>query len=147
MVLQQVDRRGYPASASVQWPSYADVVTQAAPICLLHSFCSKRFVDRIVPITKRPCANCPFRRDGAGISLEPGRLHGIVTDLKADDHQTFICHQTLDKKRMTCAGAVGVMSKLGRLPVIARLGLAVGVITRHDIEVSAMMVIDPHDFE
>jgi CBS domain-containing protein len=44
---------------------------------------------------------------------------------------------------MTCAGAVGVMSKLGRLPVIARLGLLCGVITTADIEASAAMVIDP----
>jgi hypothetical protein len=44
---------------------------------------------------------------------------------------------------MTCAGAVGVMSKLGRLPVIARLGLVYGVITTADIDASAAMVIDP----
>lgn len=96
-----------------------------------------------MPITKRPCANCPFRCDGAGIPLEPGRLEGIVQDLLANDQQTFVCHKTLDKERMTCAGAVGVMSKLGRLPVIARLGLAYGVITRDDIAASSEMVIDP----
>jgi len=27
-----------------------------------------------MPITKRPCANCPFRSDGAGVELEPGRV-------------------------------------------------------------------------
>lgn len=94
-------------------------------------------------ITKRPCSNCPFRHDGAGIQLRPGRLEGIVSDLLADDHQTFVCHKTLDTERMTCAGAIGVMSKLGRLPLIARFGLAVGVITVNDIEASAAMVIDP----
>lgn len=96
-----------------------------------------------MPITKRPCANCPFRCDGAGISLRPGRVEGIVSDLLADDQQTFVCHKTLDKERMTCAGAVAVMSKLGRLPVIARLGLAYGIITSDDIEASAAMVIEP----
>lgn len=96
-------------------------------------------------ITKRPCANCPFRKDGAGIELRPGRLERIVADLKADDSQTFVCHKTLYKERMTCAGAVGVMSKVGRLPVIARLGLAVGIITKEDIVASAGMVIDPCD--
>ena len=35
------------------------------------------------------------------------------------------------------------MSKLGRLPVIARLGLVCGVITEADIQASADMVIDP----
>lgn len=98
-----------------------------------------------MPITKRPCANCPFRCDGAGVELNPGRLEGIVAALLADDHQTFLCHKTLDKERMTCAGAVALMSKLGRLPVIARLGLAYGVITKADIEASSALVIKPTD--
>ena len=46
---------------------------------------------------------------------------------------------------MTCAGAIGLMAKLGRLPVIARLGLACGVITRDDILASAAQVIEPGD--
>ncbi|MHC3436332.1 hypothetical protein KDK82_5945 [Delftia sp. K82] len=96
-----------------------------------------------MPITKRPCANCPFRCDGAGVELNPGRLESIVSHLLADDQQTFVCHKTLEKERMTCAGAVALMSKLGRLPVIARLGLAYGVITEDDIVASAAMVIDP----
>lgn len=100
-----------------------------------------------MPIAKRPCANCPFRSDGAGIQLEPGRVEGIVSELLADDHGTFVCHKTLDTERMTCAGAVGIMSKLGRLPVIARLGLACGVITKADIDASAALVIEPSDLE
>jgi len=96
-----------------------------------------------VPITKRPCSNCPFRKDGAGIALEPGRLDAIVADLKANDQNTFVCHKTLHTERMTCAGAVAVMSKIGQLPVIARLGLVVGIITQGDIAASADMVIDP----
>lgn len=97
-----------------------------------------------MPITKRPCSNCPFRKDGAGIELRAGRLEGIVANLLASDQRTFVCHKTLHKERMTCAGAVGVMAKLNRLPVIARLGLAVGVITAEDVAASAEMVIDPH---
>lgn len=98
-----------------------------------------------MPITKRPCSNCPFRCDGAGIPLRPGRLASIVAGLLADDTSTFVCHKTLESERMTCAGAVGVMSKLGRLPVIARLGLAVGVITERDISASASLVVCPND--
>ena len=99
-----------------------------------------------MPITKRPCSNCPFLCDDAAIALEPGRIEGIVSDLLRDDQQTFVCHKTLDtSERMTCAGAVGLMSKLGRLPVIARLGLVYGFITPRDIEASAAMVIDPDD--
>lgn len=96
-----------------------------------------------MPISKRPCANCPFRRGGSGIELDPGRLEGIVSDLLATDHATFVCHKTLNAERKTCAGALGLMSKLGRLPIIARLGLAYGVITQDDIAASAAMVIDP----
>lgn len=98
-----------------------------------------------MPITKRPCSNCPFRRDGAGIELQPGRMKGIVLDLLADDHQTFVCHKTLDAQRMTCVGALGVMTKIGRMPVIGRLGLALGIITASDIEASAALVVDPSD--
>lgn len=100
-----------------------------------------------MPITKRPCSNCPFRNDGAGIDLEPGRIEGIVEDLLADDQATFVCHKTLDTGRMPCAGAVALMSKLGRLPVIARLGLVYGVISKSDIVASEALVIDPDDLD
>ena len=96
-----------------------------------------------MPIKKRPCLNCPFRNDGAGIDLRPGRIEGIVSDLLANDHTTFVCHKTLDKTRKTCAGAVAVMSKLGRLPIIARLALVTGDIKREDIAASEALVIDP----
>ena len=94
-----------------------------------------------MPITKRPCSNCPFRNDKAKVELARGRLQSIVADLVADDHSTFVCHKTVSSTPMTCAGAVGYMSKIGRLPVIARLGLVMGIITQKDIAASAAMVI------
>lgn len=100
-----------------------------------------------MPIVKRPCSNCPFRCDEGAIELHPGRLRGIVTGLLQNDMQTFVCHKTLDAQRMTCAGAVAVMAKLGRLPVIARLGLVHGVITKDDIEASKQLVIEPEELE
>lgn len=93
--------------------------------------------------TKRPCANCPFRADGQGIDLRPGRIEGIIDGLLRNDKATFVCHKTLDAERQTCAGAVGVLHKLGRLPVITRTALAVGMLAPSDIEASARMVIDP----
>ena len=48
---------------------------------------------------------------------------------------------------MTCAGAVAVMAKLGRLPVIARLGLVHEVITVADIEASKQLVIEPEQLK
>src|SRR3989344_9461516 len=95
-------------------------------------------------ITKRPCSNCPFRSDGAGIELHPGRLEGIVAELLADDSQTFVFHKTLNQERMTCAGALGLMSKLGRFPVVARLGLVCGVISQAHIAAIVSIAID-HD--
>lgn len=68
-----------------------------------------------------------------------------MSDLLADDQQTFVCHKTLDKERMTCIGAVGFMTKVGRLPVVARLGLVCGVISKDDIAASAATVIEPTD--
>ena len=49
------------------------------------------------------------------MELMAGRVEGIISGLLADDHQTFVCHKTLRSERMTCAGAVGVMSKLTAL--------------------------------
>ena len=64
-----------------------------------------------MPITKRPCSNCPFRCDDDAIELRPGRLEGIIAGLLRNDMSTFVCHKTLDTQRMTCAGAVAVMAK------------------------------------
>lgn len=100
-----------------------------------------------MPITKRPCSNCPFRCDDDAIELSHGRLEGIVTGLLRNDMSTFVCHKTLDTQRMTCAGAVAVMAKLGRLPVIARFGLVCGVITEADIKASRAMVIGVGDLK
>lgn len=80
-------------------------------------------------------------------SIQGGSAQIPVVTLLKDDHQTFVCHKTLETGRMTCAGAVGLMSKLGRLPVIARLGLAVGVITRKDIDAIEQMVIEPAEIK
>ena len=98
-----------------------------------------------MPITKRPCSNCPFRKDGKGIPLEDGRLSGIVSDLSSDDRKTFICHKTLDIKNKTCAGAVAIMSKKGMLPIIARLALVTGAISKEDISASEKIVINLED--
>ncbi|HGW3237511.1 TPA: hypothetical protein ACNKCC_005820, partial [Klebsiella pneumoniae] len=43
---------------------------------------------------KKPCANCPFRKEGA-IELAPGRLEGIINDIVENDMTTFHCHKTV----------------------------------------------------
>ena len=60
-----------------------------------------------MPITKRPCSNCPFRADAGAIELRPGRLEGIVADLLQDDQQTFVPQDTRQPAhdvRWSCRG-------------------------------------------
>jgi hypothetical protein len=83
------------------------------------------------PNLKRPCANCPFLRVGA-IDLMPGRMAGIVRDLKKDDQAHFPCHKTTYGQKpeaSMCMGAVAHAYRHRYLSVGARLALAVGIIT------------------
>jgi len=75
----------------------------------------------------RPCADCPFRSDGAGVMLRPSRIVEIV---QAIERQTFACHKTTSRRKENwrhCAGAAIFVEKLGKrgdmLQIAARLGL------------------------
>ena len=37
--------------------------------------------------------------------VQVGADRSVTVDLLANDQQTFVCHKTLDKERMMCAGA------------------------------------------
>ena len=86
---------------------------------------------------KKPCANCPFRDGSKAISLTPGRLDQIKSDLLADDHSSFDCHKTVYKANSTakrkrkdrsmCAGAARFLMQEGRPTVGMRLALALGI--------------------
>ncbi|KWU26364.1 hypothetical protein [Burkholderia cenocepacia] len=108
---------------------------------------------------RRPCANCPFRRDGA-IELEPGRLDGIIDGLVKDDWSTFNCHKTVhnDKtggewdedgkytpsgEESMCAGAIVYLEKIGRPTVGMRLGHLIGDYDPTRMEEAFEEVIDP----
>jgi hypothetical protein len=93
----------------------------------------------------RPCADCPFRREGA-ISLEPGRLESILTDMLADDMAGFICHEVFyakQRRRVQCAGAMAVLLKAGRPSVLMRLGATLGLIDFEALRALASEVIEP----
>lgn len=102
---------------------------------------------------KRPCANCPFLKEGA-IKLRPGRVESILHGLSADDHSTFSCHKTLDGEEddeggynpgggeKMCAGAAAVLWKRGLPTVGMRLSLAFGMTTPELWEKNADIVID-----
>lgn len=108
---------------------------------------------------RRPCANCPFLKNGA-ISLAPGRLEGIVDTLMTDDHSTFQCHKTVHSARTggewdddgnyvssgqesMCAGAMIYLEKTGRPTVAMRIGRAVGIYQPELLEPHFDLVIDP----
>lgn len=85
---------------------------------------------------KRPCANCPFLKEGA-IALSPGRLEGIVENLMDNDGSSFHCHKTVHSKlggefddegeyqpsgkEAMCAGAAAYLMKKGRPTIGMRL--------------------------
>ena len=91
---------------------------------------------------KQPCANCPFRKEGA-IELTPGRLKDIVEDLKRDDYSIFVCHKTLDaKETAACMGALAYQWHYGKLPVMARLGLSGKQFTIADLDALQDVIVD-----
>lgn len=111
---------------------------------------------------KRPCADCPFRSDGNGIDLMPGRLSQIANDITQGDGTTFFCHKTLSgerheefddedegytpgKKDSACAGALIFQFKYGRLPIDARIGVMSGAIDIPAIEAQFGDVVEPED--
>jgi hypothetical protein len=112
---------------------------------------------------KKPCANCPFRKEGA-IHLAPGRLKGIIDQLLQDDWSTFHCHKTVHNgrtggewtedgdyqcsgKESTCAGAVIYLEKAGRPSVGMRLGAMTGDYDPEALKPAYGDVIDPEDVE
>lgn len=85
---------------------------------------------------KKPCSNCPFRREGA-IPLAEGRIKGIVDELMENDHSSFSCHKTVHGKNggefddngdyhpsgteAMCAGAAAYLMRVGRPTIGMRL--------------------------
>nr|WP_206770516.1 hypothetical protein [Pseudomonas mohnii] len=106
---------------------------------------------------KKPCANCPFLKEGA-IPLSRGRLEGIISTLIEDDHSTFQCHKTVHSKRggnwddegnyepsgheSMCAGAAAYLMKKGRPTVGMRFAFATGDASPNDWDSAREVVID-----
>jgi hypothetical protein len=107
---------------------------------------------------KTPCANCPFRREGA-IELAPGRLDGIMQGLLANDQDTFHCHKTVHSSRggvwnehgdyqpsgheAQCAGAAAFLLKAGRPSVLMRLAMMAGAIRPGHWDEAEPLVVEP----
>lgn len=107
---------------------------------------------------KKPCDNCPFRKEGA-IDLRPSRLQGIIDSLLDDDQLAFHCHKTVHHasrggdwdddgnyvrsgKEAMCAGAMIYLQKVGRMSVQMRLGVFTGHYDMSEMAAQQDIVID-----
>ena len=113
---------------------------------------------------KKPCANCPFRKDGA-IELRGGRLELIIQGLVRNDMKSFLCHKTLNTEdrdgdeaeddgeavdlrpiledEKMCAGAAAYLIKAGRPTVGMRFAVNTGSIPQDHWASAEALVIDP----
>jgi hypothetical protein len=97
------------------------------------------------PWMLRPCADCPFRCEGA-IELRPGRIDQIIADLLADDWSGFICHEAYygkAKRRVQCAGAMVLLLKAGRPNVAMRLAASHGLLDFEALRAQFADIIEP----
>ena len=84
---------------------------------------------------KRPCSDCPFRREG-GVRLVAWRIREIVRGVTTNPGATFACHKTTGVAGgeappggpQMCAGALIFADKLGRLahPQLTRIMMRIG---------------------
>lgn len=107
---------------------------------------------------KKPCTNCPFRKEGA-IELKPGRLEGIILSLMEDDSTSFPCHKTVHCKNggewtedgeylssgneAMCAGAAIYLLKSNRPSIGMRLAFVTGDLKPDSFNSFFDLVIDP----
>lgn len=83
---------------------------------------------------KRPCANCPFRTDGAGVALRPRRAAAIIVSI-VEGCESFSCHKTLARgdeglevvaTTQLCAGAMILLDAIGQPNTAMQLGQRLG---------------------
>lgn len=92
---------------------------------------------------KKPCANCPFLKEGA-IELQEGRVEGIIKDMTTHDDRPFMCHKTLDNETQSyCTGAMIYLEKVRRPNIAMRIGNMLKMYTPHKVLEFADKVIDP----
>lgn len=72
----------------------------------------------------KPCANCPFRNNGEGIKLAPGRIRELARTVGEKGHG-FSCHKTVEHadeegderphkhREQLCAGSLAFTLNVG----------------------------------
>jgi hypothetical protein len=94
---------------------------------------------------KKPCKNCPFRKEGA-IELREGRLEEIVGFLKESDGHNFYCHKTAHQpgvEESMCMGSAVYMLKERRPSVALRFALATRMLALNDLQEMNDIIIEP----
>lgn len=91
---------------------------------------------------KRPCADCPFRREG-GVRLLKSRIRQIVRGITTNPGARFSCHKTTGVMgvrahggEQACAGALIFADKQGRLdfPQLNRICLRLGMLKPDELK-------------
>jgi len=92
---------------------------------------------------KKPCSNCPFRRDSMKGWLGEDRAQEISHDITTEQ-KTFSCHKTNDldengdiietKKTEYCAGALILLEKLELPNQMMRIAERLGIYNRHGLD-------------
>lgn len=111
---------------------------------------------------KKPCANCPFLKEGA-IELQPGRVEGIVESLLENDREWFMCHKTVHHPKhggdwvedeegeevyktsgneSQCVGSMVYLHKAGRPSLSMRMAAVYKMLDPEDLEAQADKIID-----
>ena len=103
---------------------------------------------------RRPCSQCPFRRDVPGF-LHPARAEEIADALLGD--QTFACHKTVDydeddgegqvtSASQHCAGASIVLEKMDRPNQMMRIAERLRFYDRRKLDMDAPVFDDLDEF-
>lgn len=109
---------------------------------------------------KKPCANCPFRKDSKAIELQPGRREQIIEDLLSGKDSTFHCHKTVYRNDgrnhddegnylpvdvSHCPGAAALARKFGRDTVMVQVASRLGAIAHDQYDEALALTLEPED--
>lgn len=100
-----------------------------------------------------PCGNCPFRNDGKGVPLRPGRAEEICDEL---DRGTFPCHKTTrfddegghvpHENEQHCAGALIMLEHEEAPSQMMRVAERLGLYRRDKLNMEAPVYTERDDF-
>lgn len=111
---------------------------------------------------KKPCSECPFRKDGKGVRLQDGRKEDILEGLLSGRDSSFPCHKTVYRKGAdnfdeegeyrprdvsVCPGAMAVARKLGRDPQMIQIAERLGWIELDHLDQAMKETLDPSDLK